>query len=404
MIREDTALSQQTLDWLKGFNCDPQAAKNAVVKAPDAVRQDLLKQALQIDEIASEFKKNELQYPPGRRDTNAIERLFEMHPSVMGVARLPPLKGKTPDNTPSPHILAASNTFSAARRRKTTKTTKKTIVQRRTESFLACYADDDSWEAVPTCRKFTWIYRQGAVLNIMHWVIWQRLVDKSLVAGFGARIDVEVGELINDLGLTKGGGNYRVVNSLLDDLQRTHLDIVRLRKEGDRQILSKLSVILVKQHDIDPETGEGIVRLDPDLIRLFDTDEYKLINWKTIRQLADEALALNLLKYFGTSMANDQRWLIETLWNCFGSYHERHKFVFSLKSAMIRLVDVNEIKGFYLSPYIANSQEKRHILVWTQHLDDAQANEYAKKPGFFYRRTSPQGTSEPQLPQLLPTS
>ena len=376
----DTNLKDQTRQWLDSFNGNTLAAKSAVQTAPEDVRRDLLKHALQVEDIAESYNSEDAALFAFHRESNAIESLFDKHPSIFDIVRIPPLKGKTKTNTPSAHIIAASNTFEGFHRR-----SKQSRVQRRIDNFLRDYGDGQ-WEVIPTCRKSTKIFRHGPPLNMTHFVLWQRLVDSSLVHGFGARLELSTSELIKDLDLSCGGVNYEYVHSCLNDLSNTILHIVRRQNDvGGRETLSKLVVILAKEFSIDPSTGKAVVRLDPDLIKLFDNDEYKLIRWETIHRLVHEPLAMKLLTYFGTTSMKEQHWLIDSLYEGFGAGVERRKFIYRLKLAMTCLIDTKEIAAFYLEPsQPSQSTEKRHVIVWTDGLTTELKKKYGALPGCFY--------------------
>ncbi|GLK90016.1 plasmid replication initiator TrfA [Pseudomonas turukhanskensis] len=188
--------------------------------------------------------------------------------------------------------------------------------------------------AIPSLKGYAIEY-SGPRLDQCDLDVWETVLHLAQSEAHGRKVEVDVSEILQLLGLTDTGPNRKNLKSRLNRLGSTSLSIQaeRFRYEG--------SLIDEVHCDLLPQKYE--VRLNSELPRLFACDLYTRVQWNVRKELQGKPLAQWLHGFYATH-AKPLPLKVETIQRLCGSETaELSKFTQLLRRALNRLVTASEV-------------------------------------------------------------
>jgi hypothetical protein len=189
--------------------------------------------------------------------------------------------------------------------------------------------------------------------------VWQQVVHLCRGKPMGERVAFSLYSLLKAIGRCTGKHDYVWLDRSLIRL-RAHA--VKL-KAGARHFVGGL----IDEYGVDKETSTAYVRINPQLVRFFETDQYTLIDFR--RRLSIRSQLGRWLHDFYSTHANPYPLKVKTLHTLCGSeIEELFHFRAELKKALAELVQADLLTGWEISRADTVSVRKRSSASQNRHL------------------------------------
>ena len=122
------------------------------------------------------------------------------------------------------------------------------------------------------------LYVTGIQLDQADADVWKQLLHLSRQKIAGDRIYFSRYEILKALGRRIGKTGYKWLDSSIDRIKTTNLSVETTKY--------KVSFNLIDSFTRNKETGEYWMRINPDVVKLFDRQEFSLINWDIRKRIS----------------------------------------------------------------------------------------------------------------------
>ena len=181
------------------------------------------------------------------------------------------------------------------------------------------------------------IFYSGPKLDQMDLDVWESVLHIAREKPLGHKFDVTAYRLLKLLNNSDSGKNRDTLNRHLSRLKATALEI----RVGHRAYMGSL-IDDVERNEV---TRHYVIRLNPGLQILFESDQFTLLDWSVRLQLRGKPLSQWLHGYY-SSHAAPFPVAITTLYKLCGSQAaEVSKFTQTLKAALAQLAAIYKANG-----------------------------------------------------------
>lgn len=329
----------------------PEGVYGAVRDLSGKLREELLQEALSIDQIAQKFdEKNGLE--PKTKEIAAL-KAYCSFPEIMGPVSME-LAGWHERNVPSSNIIDSSALFKAVSPEQYGKKRpfhhQKAIASRSTVYIdytgeELCQFDWDVLHYLICCSR--------DAFNVPH-----TITPLNMVKTLGLPINGQSYEQIFDSVVRLFEGSIYVQNT--PKTGNNNFVIGRRRRTARGQVMG-LHLI----SDYRWNQGQSLTFvLDSKLIKLFGNSEYGLIDWEKRRQLKHNDLAKKLQSMFSGQRDNLLKYQVSIIKDRSGLCSEMKSFTMKLIKALNLLCEKDVIKAYWISKPTRGFAETKMLYVW----------------------------------------
>ena len=350
--------SAELQQWLDSYQTKRHQAICDIDELSPALKTELLREALSYDDIHENYdlnKKQDVEKP--RRDFLALDAYFKMDecwgPVVMELAAWTPER-----NTPFARLFSLSALFGVLDKKERRK----------------YYSQDFLYAQAGTTVKYT-----GEKLSQTDWDVWH--VVLNLMKGHFNDVQfIPAVEILRGLRWVRTGPNIELLKKVLMRLRAALIIVENKTKNNEFNIGRFATLNLIKDLDCNDPNGNLIrIGLDSRLCRLFDNNQYALVDWDVRARLRKNELAKKLQTVFGYQKANCQVNRLETIQQLSGLTSEPKEFTRLLTKALNLMVREKAIHSFWLSKPPRGKLSDRTVYIWKK--DAPVAGEIPIKAG-----------------------
>ncbi|HUE91868.1 plasmid replication initiator TrfA [Pseudomonas sp.] len=152
----------------------------------------------------------------------------------------------------------------------------------------------------------------GVMLDQLDLDVWETVLHMVRSQELGAECRITAYQLLKELGKTDTGKNRKILSGQLSRMKATALQL----RVGDYSYEGSLINEVYRDHG--NRTKSYVIRLNPKLLTLFESDQFTDVDWSVRQALRGKPIAKWLHGYYA-SHANPFRLKVETLYRLCGS-------------------------------------------------------------------------------------
>lgn len=350
----------------------PDNIKADLINLPEALRQELLAEALKDWEIRESYDSSEGVLDRRARELIALSS-FCARPEILGPVPLR-LDGLNDGNAPSSNILDTSALFCVFSNKRSglSRPVLRNVVVASRETTKIVYCGQELYQ-------FDW--------DVLHCLL---CFSKDCFNGICVVKPIDV---LKKIGLRPTGPAYDALWESLRRLFEASLWVENTPKTGkNRFVLGKptgksqrMSFLGVRLIDsLYWNRGQELsFSLDSRLIKLYGNHEYGLVDWERRRSLGRNELAKKLQCLFAGQQSNQQFHRVDKIISICGVSSSAKRFIQSLTAALQALIKNGIICAYWISRPARGDGANRVLCIWQKKAPEATEAIF-QKPGSYF--------------------